>query len=736
SLFEQVNVHFGGLNPDAGNGTSETVEKVAFSPHGDNVEASFRGSSGDKTTVEFFHRDTSNNRNNLADSDNDTIESVEANQIHENEYFTSDAGDFTHLWEVTGVERDSKASNMASSDQATIDLSDAVTGRSVTVTLNARDSEDSDGDLTDGTPTDENYYSGTEIIDGQTYHFALEGDNDGSGSNDFDSDSNTDFKATWGTDSAHASSGSSISVTTGGEGGNSGVTTSYPAVETSNGARLAFYTSNQSVNGGDVGASLAQFNTEEQFANASSTQTVEGANGYGNGDDIYNDDDSDDLYTNASDILMGGTTSNLAAGDSLGFTADSDWQGSMTDSVAVYDSSNGGKWDPSSDAIWNETTSAPSGADERWFSNNDTLIAGTAPADGTNETGDGGKDSDWTTVQLHDNSDGGNWDPSNDAIINESYNGTTYSTSADTTLLDGGDITPVGGDKLFTFDSETQHDGSGSFSSSNNIYIDNDADDRFSSGDDEFGSTTHTVRFFTTDRDIVNNLASGAYSTFNSEKKPSIFLIEEEDNRTTQEAYEVSGSWDSGNTEANVDQPSFSTSGWRSTSSLDSDTSVTVGYDLFGTYSWYDSDNQGSVKLFYPAGQATAGVAVTDQDGSISTSAGGTGTAEVQTPAGWPDAAMLDSDISGDPSTNTILVGGPVVNSLVQDLADMNKTQEGSEYSQGSAIIELIDNAWNDNDALVVAGYSGSDTREAANALADMDMEADTIAGNDVSGKA
>ncbi|MFB6241393.1 MAG: S-layer protein, partial [Candidatus Nanosalina sp.] len=210
--------------------------------------------------------------------------------------------------------------------------------------------------------------------------------------------------------------------------------------------------------------------------------------------------------------------------------------------------------------------------------------------------------------------------------------------------------------------------------------------------------------------------------------KPGFVFIEEEDDTDVQESYTISASWSSSDDRLEMDTPSFSDTSKRTTKQMESDDDLKTGYDVWGTHTIYDSDEQGSFTLHYPNGQATAGAAFTGSNGGLSSS-GGSGSVEVTTPTGFPDAARLDSDVSGTPSTNTILVGGPAVNTLVSDLAEAGKTWSGSDYSQGQALIQLVENAWNQNDALVVAGYSGSDTREAANFISNYADHQDRLSG-------
>jgi len=88
--------------------------------------------------------------------------------------------------------------------------------------------------------------------------------------------------------------------------------------------------------------------------------------------------------------------------------------------------------------------------------------------------------------------------------------------------------------------------------------------------------------------------------------------------------------------------------------------------------------------------------------------------------------AKLDSEIDSSALDKPIiLVGGPAVNSLVKELADANKTKAASEYEVDRAYVDLIENAFNNKTALVIAGYAGDDTRLAARVVASQVLNSD-----------
>jgi hypothetical protein len=212
---------------------------------------------------------------------------------------------------------------------------------------------------------------------------------------------------------------------------------------------------------------------------------------------------------------------------------------------------------------------------------------------------------------------------------------------------------------------------------------------------------------------------------------PSALVVQPEDDAGNEHSYSVGTS--RSNSETNVDDGVYSGS-TRDTQTLDSDDKVTAGYDMYGAYTEYDSDDQGSYMLNVPDGQAVAGAAFTGEGGDVSAGGSG-GSVSSMSPTGWDDHAALDSDSnvgSLKQNSNLVLVGGPAVNNLVAELASDNETWTGSDYSQGDQLLHHIPDAFSSgNDALVVAGYSGSDTREAANYLANYEDHADELAGQE-----
>ena len=156
----------------------------------------------------------------------------------------------------------------------------------------------------------------------------------------------------------------------------------------------------------------------------------------------------------------------------------------------------------------------------------------------------------------------------------------------------------------------------------------------------------------------------------------------------------------------------------QSNAALQSDPSVTVYGDRYGTTIIYDSDSQGLATIQYPQDQATAMVAA-GADPKFSTSGtGGTYNAAVQikNPVAKFDTEMSTSAINSD----LILIGGPCASSLVATLLATESTTcstdaNGFLTKYPNGMIKEFENAFSSgHKALVVAGTNGAGTRAMA----------------------
>ena len=151
-----------------------------------------------------------------------------------------------------------------------------------------------------------------------------------------------------------------------------------------------------------------------------------------------------------------------------------------------------------------------------------------------------------------------------------------------------------------------------------------------------------------------------------------------------------------------------------SSDTMESDNSITLYGDRYGTMISYDSDNQGVVEISYPDEQATAMVAVGSDPTFTTGTSGGTYEAAVQITS---PVAKLDTEVdTGSLNADLILVGGPCVNTLVATLlAQDNITCDTWNFTKG-IIKEYTDAFGSGRKALIVAGTSadGKDTRDLA----------------------
>ncbi|NPA38215.1 MAG: S-layer protein [Candidatus Nanohaloarchaeota archaeon] len=202
---------------------------------------------------------------------------------------------------------------------------------------------------------------------------------------------------------------------------------------------------------------------------------------------------------------------------------------------------------------------------------------------------------------------------------------------------------------------------------------------------------------------------------------PAVLIVEEEDDNNVENAVIIAEDGDSDY--VSFDAPIF-TAGVKFTDVGTSNDDVTAYLDYYGTYAEKDStdDDHTIVRVYYPDTQMYARIAMgTDpQFGAASTT---TGSADVSFKPVTADMAKLDTEVSSadKSSKNIVLVGGPAINSLVAELANAGKTltldQWRTEY-QNKAIVQVIEDAFATGKvALVVAGYSAQDTRNAAAAL-------------------
>lgn len=222
----------------------------------------------------------------------------------------------------------------------------------------------------------------------------------------------------------------------------------------------------------------------------------------------------------------------------------------------------------------------------------------------------------------------------------------------------------------------------------------------------------------------ILNVAATNVDTGEAGDATGALVIEPEDDADDENAYFVTTGIDTDDDELTVNEPDYVRDGTGFgdlTTQLESDDDVNAGYDVYGSYIQYDDDDgQQSFELFIPAGQAVAGAAFTGEDGSLSASGGGSGSAPTMSPTYQMADGLLDSDSSvssAKTNENLVLVGGPAVNSLTSELVTDNQTMPASNYTEGQGMIQMVD-GFEGGDAVIVAGHSAADTRAAGEFLA------------------
>ncbi|MBY6294115.1 S-layer protein [Nanohaloarchaea archaeon H01] len=667
-FLRDFTVHYEGLNPDTTSGDAEGVSQVEFESSGDDtVTVSMDGES-----VEFLHAQEdsydSSTQVQLRDSDDDVIHSYEGAVASEDEYFAADAGDFPHLFEVTNIDRDETGDSIESGSEATVDLRDAVTGDTVEVDLDAATTV-SDGDFSDNGGGE--YYADTEIIDGQTYKFVVEGDDSAAGdTNDRDSDTlqgNTgepELQVVFGDGSKVAEGGNVPSI---GDNLNPGDEISnYAALDTDSNAAVSLY---------QVHNPVMPF-TSGKAAGDTSKDVFDGR-----------DSNGDPTSSPLSDVTAdSGVTVEVPSTEST----DKVTQEVTLDQAAAF-TTNGGLRHTFG-FVPLEMTESGSHID---LSQLGTPQIGVTPADGD-------KDESFEFTLLF-------------------ADGTTEPVTVDNdgdTALDTTDITDSG-KTLIGISSDS--DGT-ALTTGDTVSV---AD----------GGSVDTTLDDTGDVDVAANNAIYAFANGDQLMNPAAFTIEPENDNDEEEAYVVGASPDTGDDELDVSFGGF-TGDSRQTATLESNDDIDVGVDLFGTYSEIDNDEQGSVTLNLPSGQAVAGVGVTSEEGEVTAGgSGGSGTVETMTPTGFSSQyTALDSDSSvssAKQERHLVLVGGPAVNSVVGELVEANETMAGSEYTEGQGMLQLVEDAFTEgHDALIVAGHSGEDTRAAGEFLVNHDENSDALEGS------
>ncbi|MBI2666617.1 hypothetical protein HYX13_03325, partial [Candidatus Woesearchaeota archaeon] len=143
------------------------------------------------------------------------------------------------------------------------------------------------------------------------------------------------------------------------------------------------------------------------------------------------------------------------------------------------------------------------------------------------------------------------------------------------------------------------------------------------------------------------------------------------------------------------------------------ETNVAYGYTSLGTFVKLESPSGDPQELTqtYPEKQRLPQVYVTS--GATTSSTATTGDLVAVTVV---DATKLDSEVASATAQNLVVVGGPCVNTVAAELLG-NPADCTTGFAPGKARVKLWEHA-NGNVAMLVAGYSGADTRLAGKVVA------------------
>ena len=143
----------------------------------------------------------------------------------------------------------------------------------------------------------------------------------------------------------------------------------------------------------------------------------------------------------------------------------------------------------------------------------------------------------------------------------------------------------------------------------------------------------------------------------------------------------------------------------------DGETEVSYGWTSMGSYITFNepSSDPDEFVMAYPAAQRLPQVYFTSGATKSVKKSGKTSTAKVV------DATKLDTEVASLWAQNTILVGGPCVNSLAAE-AMGNPANCAEGFTAGKAKVKVFESSG--KVAMLVAGFSGEDTRCAGKVLA------------------
>ncbi len=155
--------------------------------------------------------------------------------------------------------------------------------------------------------------------------------------------------------------------------------------------------------------------------------------------------------------------------------------------------------------------------------------------------------------------------------------------------------------------------------------------------------------------------------------------------------------------------------------SPDDDDDNSYGYSANGAWVQRTSPSGGGTsadKLVVQWPQAMKGPLVYVTSGAVSSASKSGGDLKAVT---FVDATKLDSEVADAKAQNLVVVGGPCVNTVSAELLG-NPSDCTEGFTPGKARVKLFEHA-NGNVAMLVAGYSGADTRLAGKVIANRASE-------------
>jgi len=196
--------------------------------------------------------------------------------------------------------------------------------------------------------------------------------------------------------------------------------------------------------------------------------------------------------------------------------------------------------------------------------------------------------------------------------------------------------------------------------------------------------------------------------------EPALLIVEEDNDNDgdIKNTIIISTSADgsSGDIEVNTGDVIMSNQGIGFTSMDDSDFST--AYSSYGSRLLHDSSNSDhSILTVWTAReQLYAELLIAEESATIGSPSGSATSANVNV-----GSAVLDNEIASLSAQNTIIVGGPCANTKAAEFMG-NPAVCSEGFVEGKAIIKVKD--MGEYTAMLVAGYSGDDTRRAARVLA------------------